>query len=303
MPKVKIGIRIGIGSMFIIAAILKLISIDEFEIYIYSFNIFGFIATTFISRLIIAGEFIIGLLLIIKTNYKFAWRVTMTILILFTLFLAYTAIFRNDNNCHCFGELVELSPIESIIKNIVTIFLLIFIKPTSSSKSMSKSMLSLISISTLSIIFIISPPDIIYNKIFSAKKEISSHDFYKSLDNIAKITFDNDTIFLDTTSIFDINKEKQTIAIVSSGCKYCKLGIKKLSMIKERNGEHTDDVDILIWGSPKGIINFRKETLTENYSYWHIYPNEAIKITYGKFPIFINLKEKEIKEIKDFRSL
>ena len=52
-----------VGGVFIIAAILKLISIDEFEIYIYSFNIFSFLLTTFVSRIIIIGEFILGLFL------------------------------------------------------------------------------------------------------------------------------------------------------------------------------------------------------------------------------------------------
>ncbi len=302
MSKIKTIIRIGIGSIFIIAAFLKLISIDEFDIYIFSFNIFSFLLTSFASRLIIAGEFFLGLSLILNINYKFTWRTSTTILILFSLFLIYAAISRNDSNCHCFGELIELSPTESIIKNIGTIFLLICIKPKSESKSESKKS-TLIAICTLSIIFIVSPPDVIHNKIYSTKKEISSRDFYNSLDNIVKINFENDTIRFDTTAVFELNKEKKMIAIVSSGCKYCKLGVKKLSMIKEKEGESSDDVDIFIWGNPEGIVNFRKETLTENYSFWHIYPNEAIRITYGKFPIFINIKNNEITDIKDFRNI
>ena len=103
MSKLNDAIRIMIGGMFIIAAILKLISIDEFEIYIYSFNVFSFLVTTFVSRLLIAGEFILGLFLILKINYKFTWRATLIMLMLFTLFLIHVAIFRNDDNCHCFG--------------------------------------------------------------------------------------------------------------------------------------------------------------------------------------------------------
>ena len=118
-------INIGVGSVFIIAAILKLISIDEFEIYIYSFNILSFLLTTFVSRIIIAAEFALGLLLILNRNCKFIRRVTLIVLASFTLFLIYAAIFRHDSNCHCFGELVELSPLESIIKNLVMMALLV----------------------------------------------------------------------------------------------------------------------------------------------------------------------------------
>ena len=114
-------IDIIIGSVFIIAAILKLISIDEFEIYIYSFNILSFFLTTFVSRIIIAAEFALGLLMILKINYKITWRIVFITLILFTLFLIYTAIFRQDSNCHCFGEIIQLNPIQSIVKNLILI--------------------------------------------------------------------------------------------------------------------------------------------------------------------------------------
>ena len=80
---IKDILRIGIGGMFVIAAILKLMSIDEFEIYIYSFNVLNFLLTSFVSRIIIAGEFILGLFLILKINYKFTWNATMIVLILF----------------------------------------------------------------------------------------------------------------------------------------------------------------------------------------------------------------------------
>ena len=131
-------LRIGIGGMFVIAAILKLMSIDEFEIYIYSFNVLSFLLTSFVSRIIIAGEFILGLFLILKINYKFTWNATMIVLILFTLFLIYVAIFRNDTNCHCFGELVELSPVESIIKNVIAMILLSIDKWTNLKPQSSK---------------------------------------------------------------------------------------------------------------------------------------------------------------------
>ena len=303
MSKLNDAIRIMIGGMFIIAAILKLISIDEFEIYIYSFNVFSFLVTTFVSRLLIAGEFILGLFLILKINYKFTWRATLIMLMLFTLFLIYVAIFRNDDNCHCFGELVELSPIESIVKNVVMMALLLFVSRRVTESQSRRVRCSLLIVTcTLIIVFIVSPPDVIYNKIYSSEKEISSRALQKSFDDIVKINFENDSISFDSTSVFKTDEGSQMIAIVSSGCKYCKLGVKKLAMMLDNKETDISDVDIFIWGSPNGIINFRRETLTEDYAYWHIMPNEAIDITYGRFPIFILMEGDEIVEVGDFRS-
>ena len=315
---IKDILRIGIGGMFVIAAILKLMSIDEFEIYIYSFNVLNFLLTSFVSRIIIAGEFILGLFLILKINYKFTWNATMIVLILFTLFLIYVAIFRNDTNCHCFGELVELSPVESIIKNVIAMILLSIdkwtnLKPQSSTLKVQRSTFkvqrskfkaqSLIAISTLLIVFVVSPPDVIYNKIYSEEKEISSYVLQKSFDDIVKINFENDTIVLDSTAVLETRERNLMIAIVSSGCKYCHLGVKKLSMIMKRKGTDTGNVNIFIWGSDDGILNFIKETDTEDLSYWKINPRQAIEITYGRFPVFIWLEDGEIVDIGDFRNI
>lgn len=310
---IKDILRIGIGGMFVIAAILKLMSIDEFEIYIYSFNVLDFLLTSFVSRIIIAGEFILGLFLILKVNYKFTWNATMTVLILFTLFLIYTAIFRNDTNCHCFGELVELSPVESIIKNVIAMILLSIdkwtnLKPQSSKFNAQSSKFNvqsslLIATSTLLIVFVVSPPDVIYNKIYSEEKEISSYVLQESFDDIVKINFENDTIVLDSTAVLETRERNLMIAIVSSGCKYCHLGVKKLSMIMKRKGTDTGNVNIFIWGSDDGILNFIKETDTEDLSYWKINPRQAIEITYGRFPVFIWLEDGEIVDIGDFRNI
>ena len=317
-------INIGVGSVFIIAAILKLISIDEFEIYIYSFNILSFLITTFVSRIIIAAEFALGLLLILNRNCKFIRRITLILLASFTLFLIYTAIFRHDSNCHCFGELIQLNPLESIIKNLILIVFLIIGKQSAISYQQSESIVSvqcsesesesefrvgvrvkllLVLLSCGLLVFIVSPPDSIYKMIYSTEKEVSSIDLYASFDEVVKIDFKENEVVFDSIPAFNINEERQLIAIVSSGCEYCRLGLKKLSLIMKNEGISPDNVDIFIWGSPEGIIDFRSETMTEDFDYWHIMPNQAIKITYGRFPVFIWIKEKEIVKTGDFRDI
>ena len=258
---------------------------------------------------------------------------TLIALALFTLLLIYAAIFRQDSNCHCFGELVELSPLESIIKNLVMMALLVIgqrakdkghcneqwamgneqfeiningsqLTAHSSQHCIQNPKFLVLSSSFLVLlVFIVSPPDSIYKMIYSTEKEVSSIDLYESFDDLVKIDFDEDEVVFDSISAFDVNEESHLIAIVSSGCKYCRLGLKKLSLIMKNEGISPDNVDVFIWGSPESIIDFRAETMTEDLDYWHIIPNKAIKITYGRFPIFIWIKEKEIVKIGDFRDI
>ena len=138
--------------------------------------------------------------------------------------------------------------------------------------------------------------------LYSTEKEVSSIDLYESFDEVTKIDFKEDELIFDSISDFN-TKENQLIVIVSSGCKYCKLGMKKLSLMMKKEELSAENIDVFIWGSPEGIVNFRKETMTEDYDYWHIMPNKAIEITYGRFPIFIWIKEKDIIKIGDFRDL
>ena len=150
--------------------------------------------------------------------------------------------------------------------------------------------------------FVVTPMDSVYKMIYSSEKEISTVDFYQTLDKVVAMDFvDNDIVF-DSTAQINMDG-KQMVVIVSSGCKYCRLGVKKLSMMMRKNDIKSDNVNIFIWGSREGILNFREETLTDDFSYWHIMPHEAIDITLGKFPVFIMLKEKEIVNISDFRDI
>ena len=83
---INLTIRLLLGVFFIGTAVLKLLSIDNFEIYIYSFNIFSYITTTFFSRLLIFIELIIGISLIFKICFKQIWWLTMLMMVFFTIF-------------------------------------------------------------------------------------------------------------------------------------------------------------------------------------------------------------------------
>lgn len=134
----KAVIRIGLGLFFIVSAILKLLSLDNFELYIYSFNLMNLTLCGLVARAIIACELLVGILLIIKVKYKFAWWLTLLMLIGFSLLLIYVILFRNDSNCHCMGDLVEIKPSMSLIKNLVGIALLMCVRKRKTTSSDTK---------------------------------------------------------------------------------------------------------------------------------------------------------------------
>lgn len=316
----KIASRLLLGLMLVTAAVLKLLSIDNFEIYIYSFNIFSFTLTTVFSRLLIAAEILLGLGLIFKVRYKEVWWLTMLMMAGFTLFLIYVMLFRNDDNCNCFGDLIKLNPSESIYKNVVSILLLLLIRKEKDAvyKPKFKKWLTVISIAVAVILpFVVFPMDSVYNKIVSKDNNINTVAFENSLHdsiNIVKLDIiqENDTMIIrrDSLARFNISDDRYIISYVSAGCRFCKMGSEKLMMILERNEISEEHLKFLIWGYDADIIDFAKETNTMDCEYWFIPPLMSLDITFGKFPVFVwtdsgaiansgdsrDLAEKEIRE-------
>ena len=287
----RLTIRLLLGVFFIGTAVLKLISIDNFEIYLYSFGIISYTWTTFFSRLLIFIELLIGISLIFKIYFKRIWWLTMLMMVGFTLFLIYAAIFRNDSNCHCFGSLIELNPSQSIIKNIITLALLFFIRNEKSHDyrpRIKKWLTAGIILIPLVVSFVLLPMDVIYNKIYSEEENVNSIAFYESLN--------------DSTSA-DLKNGRHLINYSLAGCKFCRLGTEKLVlMVKKHNIPH-EKVKFFIGGSDEAIAKFLEITGTSDYEHYKIPAPELMSITFGKFPLYVFLEDGKIVTAGDFRIL
>lgn len=287
----RLTIRLLLGVFFIGTAVLKLLSIDNFEVYIYSFGLFSYIWTTFFSRLLIFIELMIGLGLILKIYFKQIWWLTMLMMVGFTLFMVYAAIFRNDSNCHCFGSLIELDPRQSIVKNLITIALLLFIRKERSydyKPLLKKWLVAITLLLSLAIPFILVPMDVIYNKIYSEKENVNTVAFYESM---------SDSTFVG------IQSGRYLINYALAGCKYCRLGAEKVTMMMDRHGISHDKLKFIIGGSDEAIAKFVEATGTEDYEHWKIPAPQFMAITYGKFPLFVFIEDGKVVKAGDFRIL
>lgn len=285
----RLTIRLLLGVFLIDTAVLKLLSIDSFEIYIYSFGIFNFTATTFVSRLLIFIELMIGIGLILKIHFKQIWWVTLMMMVGFTLFLVYAAIYRNDSNCHCFGSLIELDPKQSIVKNIVTIALLFFIKNENShdyKPILRKWLIALSVVVSLVVSFVLLPMDVIYNRIYSGNKDVNEAAFYESLSDSAYVK---------------LREGRYLINYAMAGCKYCKLGADKVTMMLDRHGISHDRLKFFVGGSDEAISKFVEVTGTSDYEHWKIPAPQFMAITYGKFPLYVFIENGKVVKAGDFR--
>ena len=79
----------------------------------------------YFSRFIIGIEFFLAFA-ILQRNYlkKLVIPTSIIMLIVFSLHLAYSIFLGDSKNCGCFGELIPMSPLQALIKNIITIGIL-----------------------------------------------------------------------------------------------------------------------------------------------------------------------------------
>ncbi|MDD4395391.1 MAG: DoxX family membrane protein [Bacteroidales bacterium] len=331
-------IRMMLGIMFIVAAILKLISLDNFEIYIYSYQLFSLSLTALAARGIIAFEMLLGIFLLFKFYYRETWWVSMCTMAAFTLFLIYAAIFRNDTNCHCFGDIVPINPVNSIIKNLIVIGLLIFIYNRKQprifaglqrnensklrfqigltvndySKKFKKWIISICGVAAFIVSFILFPPNYFYNMIFSeneyvitqvyeqAKKDSS---LYIKLTDVQYDKIKDTVTFEMDTCRLPIDTGRYLIAIMGSGCKYCKQSANLIRNLFEVNQLNPDQFKILLWGPAPSLARFIRLTETMPYEIRQITPCLAIDMAKGNFPTFMLIENGEITDAFNYRGI
>ena len=158
-------IRVLISALFLLSAVAKLYPtplygitkiFEEGQLIPMGFS--DGIAPYF-SRFIIAIEFFIAFA-ILQRNYlkKLVIPTSILMLIVFSLHLAYSIFLGDSENCGCFGELIPMSPLQALIKNIITIGILGYLyKNTTDDKENSFSKLSVQLLTVLLVMFAFLP--------------------------------------------------------------------------------------------------------------------------------------------------
>ncbi|MCE5231214.1 hypothetical protein LLG95_16685 [bacterium] len=112
-----------LGSIFLLSSIAKAIEVQSFAMLISYFNIIrNPTLVTAIAIFIISIEFLLGLVMIISKHFRVeCLKLSLAILIFFTGIIVYGWLFKGLEDCGCFGSFIKISPIASIIKNVIMI--------------------------------------------------------------------------------------------------------------------------------------------------------------------------------------
>ncbi len=200
-------LRFVIAGTFIFSAISKLISIGVFEITLIDQGIMADrTAAAYFARFLIGVELSIGILFLQPFNIKkIIIPISFFMLIVFSAQLIYLMIIGDSRNCGCFGNIVKMSPVESLIKNILLIIIVGFVYLKSKVKSQNKSFLFILPIAAISFVFILSPIKSIKNFKFSK---------YTHFKNAGRVDLSNGDKLL---AVFDLECEHCQAAATEMG--------------------------------------------------------------------------------------
>ncbi len=218
-----------IGVVFIFSGISKMPTLDQFGWTIVETTPLNWTMAEWSARLLIGLELFLGVLFITHLRLrKIAIPLSSILLLVFTVYLLLVIkVYGSSGNCGCFGEMVQMTPLESVYKNIamlVLIALIAFLRHEWQFR-FDRWVVSLIFLLTVLLPFFIKPPESIY--IYDKEKDVNEpiplSILYQSTVNKAPTE--------------DLRKGKHVIAFMSPSCQHCRKAAIRMRIMKEKHPE------------------------------------------------------------------
>lgn len=118
MPYLRALLQLFIAATYLFSAYTKAIAPGFFEVLLEQQGIVpNRIYAAWLTRGIIAIELWLALGLILSFYTRILLRLSFGILLAFSAHLCYLIFIGETGNCGCFGEMIKVSPLESLAKN------------------------------------------------------------------------------------------------------------------------------------------------------------------------------------------
>ena len=242
-------LRVLISALFFVSAVAKMYPSPEIGLIKY-FEIkqlvqglgFNEILAQYFSRSIIAFEFFIAISVLLNNYLKrIIYPISILLLVAFTTHLTYLVFQGNDGNCGCFGELIPMTPLEAIIKNIITILILYFLYHKTP-KNLSSNFRSLIILMLSCLLFMF-----IYVPLRSNQK--IQENTKMSLNQVT-------SPYSKYISQTDIDSGEKILCFFAPGCDHCQLAATQIKELQNNIEDFPEVYVVFLEEEPEKIPNF-----------------------------------------------
>ncbi len=283
-------VRMALGALFVVSAIAKLVGIDQFEIYIFSFNLLPLSWALVTARLVIIAELLVGVGLMANVFKRLVDVCAMLMLVCFTLFLGYAALIGRTDSCQCMGALVNFDPLQSIVKNAFLLLALVVAMGSRPWKWKPRWFVWLpVVVAAIATVFTLSMPD---NWFFGPSEELYNAE---ELDGFIAPEGELAPLNLD--------KGRHAVAFLSPGCQFCQMADQKLTHICRRNDLDSAAFIYLIPTADSTVAPLTLDTTSFIRPGFLIPPMTFALITYGQRPMLFLMENGKVTATCHYRNI
>jgi hypothetical protein len=235
------------------------------------------------------------LLIIINFFPRLILKLSLITLVIFSLYLLYTFFFRKDiSDCGCYGTYISLSPMQSLIKNII-LFVWSYFLLINANKGLVKLrwlLCTIVIIASIAYPMIISPPDSFFD--YSLRKD-------RIGEKIDLKTFGSPQF---NSGIHPIDSGRVVLAFLSLRCKFCRYTAMKLAIISREQAKPIP-LYFVFWdlSSNEALIDFHKRTKSEKVPYKLLPEEKFLSLSGNNLPAVFFLENGIIKKKTGFRDM
>jgi hypothetical protein len=270
----KISLQIILAIIFIFSAYSKLISPGIIEVMLIDQGIVdNREAASYIIRIFIAVEFAIGFLFLQKNLLKsLTIPLTWILLFVFTVYLFFTGVVLGEKeNCGCFGEMIIMSPVESIIKNIFFAALSIVLFRIAKDEKSKPVIPPVIIVLSFASVFLASPI-----------RSIKDFKFTEYIKFVGK-------------GRVDLNSGSKLIGVFSLDCEHCQHAAKDLAKLR-RTFDEIPEIYALFFSEGGITVDSFKVLTNSEFPYHMIEANEYFELIGNAPPrIYYSIDGKIVK--------
>ncbi|MBP5536520.1 MAG: hypothetical protein J6X62_06995 [Bacteroidales bacterium] len=284
-------VKMLLGLVFALSAVTKLLAIDKFELYVYSYGFLSLNASFIVARLCIAVELLLAIGLLSNLHGRFVTLCTMLALVAFSCFLGYALLTGRSDSCHCFGDLLPFNPQQSLLKNAVLVLLTVVAMYVPSWRWRPHWALWIpVIVAPLATVFIVSSPD---NWLFHTEKEpYNKASFARAIAADAPLAAQ------------PADPARRLVAFYSPRCPYCRLAAQKLTGIQQRNDLPAQAfVTVFPLTDTAAYSAFYRDIPAQHFAQVNLQPDTFLHITYGLFPLILLLDGDSVVYTYSYRSI
>ena len=287
----KSALKVLLGLVFIVSAVLKLFDMDKFEIYIYSYHFFSLNFSFLVARAAIIVELVLGIGLISNCLHKLIWWGSMVMLGAYTLLIIYAIAIGRTDSCHCFGDFLQFDPKQSLVKNLVLMFLFLLIYRMEEWKTPFRWLILCLAVMASVVgVFVVSPPD----------NFTSNYDEEHNL----QVELFNEMLGDAPLDSLKLNVGKQVVCVYSTGCEYCQMAAHKLSLMQQYYDFPAGNVTCIFMGSKEGMMKFFEQSESVGYrAVLYEDVGRLLKAVNGAFPVIVFMEDGKVVHEYGFRNM